>query len=92
MAKKEIEQFDHEIDHREIILAIWNRKVFLIFISTLFAAIALRYTISRRLQILKPFSRFYWELSWVSSLGFLSSLSKVPLEIKNPNLKIDVLP
>ena len=41
MAKKEIEQFGDEIDLREIILAIWNRKVFLIVISTLFAAIAL---------------------------------------------------
>ena len=41
MAKKEIEQFDDEIDLREIILAIWNRKIFLIAISTLFAAIAL---------------------------------------------------
>ena len=45
MAKKEIEQFDDEIDLREIILAIWNRKVFLIAISTLFAAIALGYAI-----------------------------------------------
>ena len=43
MAKKEIEQFDDEIDLRDIILAIWNRKVFLIVISTLFAAIALGY-------------------------------------------------
>ena len=45
MTKKEIEQFDDEIDLREIILAIWNRKVFLIVISTLFAAIALGYAI-----------------------------------------------
>ena len=45
MAKKEIEQFDDEIDLREIILAIWNRKEFLIVISTLFAAIALGYAI-----------------------------------------------
>ena len=33
MVKKEIKQFDDEIDLREIILAIWNRKVFLIAIS-----------------------------------------------------------
>jgi len=45
MAKKEIELLDDEIDLREIILAIWNRKVFLIAISTLFAAIALGYAI-----------------------------------------------
>ena len=45
MAKKEIEQFDDEIDLRDIILAIWNRKVFLIVISTLFAAIALGHAI-----------------------------------------------
>ena len=45
MAKKEIEQLDDGIDLREIILAIWNRKVFLIAISTLFAAIALGYAI-----------------------------------------------
>ena len=37
MTKKEIEEFDDEIDLREIILAIWNRKVFLIAISILFA-------------------------------------------------------
>jgi len=43
MAKKEIEQLDDEIDLREIILAIWNRKVFLIGISIVFAAIALGY-------------------------------------------------
>jgi LPS O-antigen subunit length determinant protein (WzzB/FepE family) len=48
MAKKEIEQFDDEIDLREIILAIWNRKVFLIVISTLFAAIALGYVKSTK--------------------------------------------
>ena len=48
MAKKEIEQFDDEIDLREIILAIWNRKVFLIAISTLFAAIALGYVKSTK--------------------------------------------
>jgi len=41
MAKKEIEQLDDEIDLREIILAIWNRKVFLVGISIVFAAIAL---------------------------------------------------
>jgi len=43
MAKKEIEQLDDEIDFREIILAIWNRKVFLIVISIVFAAIVLGY-------------------------------------------------
>ena len=48
MAKKEIEQFDDEIDLREIILAIWNRKVFLIAISTLFVAIALGYVKSTK--------------------------------------------
>ena len=48
MAKKEIEQFDDEIDLREIILAIWNRKVFLIAISTLFAAITQGYVKSTK--------------------------------------------
>jgi len=43
MAKKEIEQLDDEIDLREIILAIWNRKVFLTLISFVFAATALGY-------------------------------------------------
>ena len=43
MARKDIEQLDDEIDLREIILAIWNRKVFLIGISVVFAAIALGY-------------------------------------------------
>jgi len=43
MAKKEIEQLDDEIDLREIIIALWNRKVFLIAISIVFAAIALGY-------------------------------------------------
>jgi len=41
MAKKENKQLNDEIDFREIILAIWNRKVFLIAITTIFAAIAL---------------------------------------------------
>jgi LPS O-antigen subunit length determinant protein (WzzB/FepE family) len=44
MVKKEIDQLDDEIDLREIILAIWDRKVFLIGISIVFAAIALGYT------------------------------------------------
>jgi len=48
MAKKEIEQLDDEIDLREIILAIWNRKVFLIGISIVFAAIALGYAKSTK--------------------------------------------
>ena len=55
MAKKEIEQFDDEIDLREIILAIWNRKVFLIVISTLFAAIALLYAILTKTLLVSGF-------------------------------------
>ena len=43
MVKKEIKQLDDEIDLRKIILAIWNRKVFLILIPIVFAAIALGY-------------------------------------------------
>ena len=42
MTKKEIDQLDDEIDVR-IILAIWKRKVFLIAITIVFAAIALGY-------------------------------------------------
>jgi chain length determinant protein (polysaccharide antigen chain regulator) len=48
MAKNDIEQLDDEIDLREIIMVIWNRKVFLILISIVFAAIALGYAKSKK--------------------------------------------
>jgi len=98
MVSKEVEQTDGEIGIREIILAIWNRKVFLVTISIVFAAIALGYarltaTYSNTISFNLPSDELVAQINTYNILDETreSLFSKFYEQINNKEIQLQVL-